>query len=76
MGILQVPGGPARTVLRVDRREAITAAMGEGRPGDVILLAGKGHERTQIVGQERIPFDDREVALEALGRLGYHQGGS
>jgi UDP-N-acetylmuramoyl-L-alanyl-D-glutamate--2,6-diaminopimelate ligase len=51
-----------------DRREAIGAAIGEARPGDVVLIAGKGHERTQTIGDREVPFDDAEVAREALAR--------
>jgi UDP-N-acetylmuramoyl-L-alanyl-D-glutamate--2,6-diaminopimelate ligase len=59
--------GPARLVVEPDRRAAIAWAVGEGAPGDVVVIAGKGHEQ----GQERNgvvrPFDDRIVAREALG---------
>ena len=54
----------------VDRREAIEAALREARVGDVVLLAGKGHEKYQVVGTERIPFDERAIVNEALGRMG------
>ena len=50
----------------VDRREAILAAIAEGRAGDTILLAGKGHETYQVVGKEKLPFDEREIVLQAL----------
>ena len=49
-----------------DRREAIFHAIGEAREGDVVLIAGKGHETYQIIGQRRIHFDDHEVAREAM----------
>jgi UDP-N-acetylmuramyl-tripeptide synthetase len=52
----------------VDRREAIQRAIEEARAGDLVLIAGKGHEDYQIVGTEKRHFDDREVALEALMR--------
>lgn len=48
-----------------DRREAIQAALGEARPGDTILLAGKGHETYQVIGREKLPFDEREIVLQA-----------
>ncbi|MFN6963291.1 MAG: UDP-N-acetylmuramoyl-L-alanyl-D-glutamate--2,6-diaminopimelate ligase [Pyrinomonadaceae bacterium] len=51
-----------------DRREAICAAVLEARPGDLVIIAGKGHENYQIVGNEKYHFDDREVAAEALQR--------
>jgi UDP-N-acetylmuramoyl-L-alanyl-D-glutamate--2,6-diaminopimelate ligase len=49
-----------------DRREAIHQAVAQAQPGDLVLIAGKGHEDYQIVGAEKIHFDDREVAREAL----------
>jgi len=49
-----------------DRREAIFHAIGEAREGDVVLIAGKGHETYQIIGDRRIHFDDHEVAREAM----------
>ena len=55
-----------RAVIEPDRRYAIHAAIASAAPGDVVLIAGKGHEDYQIVGKERRPFDDMEVALEAL----------
>lgn len=56
-----------------DRREAIWSACRMAKPGDTILIAGKGHETYQIFGTEVHPFDDKEVAREALGGLGYAQ---
>ena len=50
----------------VDRREAIFAAIAEAKAGDVVIIAGKGHEDYQILKEETIHFDDREVAREAL----------
>jgi UDP-N-acetylmuramoyl-L-alanyl-D-glutamate--2,6-diaminopimelate ligase len=50
----------------VDRREAIFRAVKEARSGDVVLIAGKGHEDYQIIGKDVVHFDDREVASEAL----------
>ncbi|MEE9182414.1 MAG: cyanophycin synthetase, partial [candidate division NC10 bacterium] len=70
-GVRRVPGGEDRTIVRVDRREAIEAGLQEVRPGDMILIAGKGHERTQTVGRQVIPFDDRQVARDVLRQLGY-----
>ncbi len=60
---------PGATVARiVDRREAIARAFQYAQRGDVIVLAGKGHETTQTIGDETISFDDREVAMEMLRR--------
>ncbi|WP_337844014.1 UDP-N-acetylmuramyl-tripeptide synthetase [Thermus sp.] len=50
-----------------DRKEAIFRAIREARPGDTVLLAGKGHERTLERGHVALPWDERKVALEALG---------
>ncbi|MBL8113309.1 MAG: UDP-N-acetylmuramoyl-L-alanyl-D-glutamate--2,6-diaminopimelate ligase, partial [Acidobacteria bacterium] len=53
----------------VDRREAIREALSLARPGDVVLIAGKGHETYQLIGGESHPFDDRVVARELLDEL-------
>lgn len=57
-----------RHVKLTDRREAIFHAIGEAREGDVVLIAGKGHETYQILGEQKIHFDDHEVAREAMRR--------
>lgn len=54
----------------IDRREAIRTAFERARPGDVVLLSGKGHEHSMIVGEEQIPWDDRQVARELLREMG------
>jgi UDP-N-acetylmuramoyl-L-alanyl-D-glutamate--2,6-diaminopimelate ligase len=59
-----------------DRREAITRAVGLVGEGDILLVAGKGHETTQILGTELHHFDDREVVREALARRGRQTGGA
>jgi UDP-N-acetylmuramoyl-L-alanyl-D-glutamate--2,6-diaminopimelate ligase len=58
-------------VIEPDRAAAIRIALEKAAPGDIVLLAGKGHEKEQILADRTIPFDDAEVALHALGRLGY-----
>lgn len=57
--------------VEADRRAAIRAALGLARPGDLVLIAGKGHEDYQILGSKRIHFDDREVVTEELGKLSF-----
>ena len=54
-----------------DRRSAIQIAIRSARPGDIVLIAGKGHERVQVVAGRELPFDDKEMAAEALLDLGY-----
>jgi UDP-N-acetylmuramoyl-L-alanyl-D-glutamate--2,6-diaminopimelate ligase len=63
-----------RMLTYVDRRDAIGKAIELARPGDVVLIAGKGHEKYQIVGREVRPFDDVAVAREALGRKRSNSG--
>jgi UDP-N-acetylmuramoyl-L-alanyl-D-glutamate--2,6-diaminopimelate ligase len=65
--------GP-RVLTIVDRREAISRAIGVARPGDLVLVAGKGHEKYQIIGSQVVPFDDVSVAREALGRRRSNSG--
>jgi UDP-N-acetylmuramoyl-L-alanyl-D-glutamate--2,6-diaminopimelate ligase len=60
-----------RYVVEPDRATAIRLALGEAKPGDVVLLAGKGHEKEQILGFKSIHFDDAEVALSTLAEMGY-----
>lgn len=57
---------PAAARPIVDRRDAIVAALEEAQPGDCVLIAGKGHETYQVVGDQRVHFDDREVASRWL----------
>jgi len=53
----------------ISREEAITYAVKKARKGDVILIAGKGHETYQIIGNEVFDFDDKEIALNAINTL-------
>jgi UDP-N-acetylmuramoyl-L-alanyl-D-glutamate--2,6-diaminopimelate ligase len=50
-----------------DRLAAIHAALDLARPGDAVLLAGKGHETYQVVGTTKLPFDEREIVRAAVG---------
>jgi UDP-N-acetylmuramoyl-L-alanyl-D-glutamate--2,6-diaminopimelate ligase len=59
-------GAPEATEIG-GRREAIAAAIGEAGATDIVLLAGKGHEQGQIVGDRVLPFDDVQVARECAG---------
>jgi UDP-N-acetylmuramoyl-L-alanyl-D-glutamate--2,6-diaminopimelate ligase len=65
-----VAGADGGLEIEPDRREAIARAIEEARPGDVVLIAGKGHEQGQQFRDRTVPFDDREVARDALRRLG------
>ena len=59
------PDGSCDRVGIPDRAEAIAYAVGMARPGDIVLLAGKGHENYQLIGSERIPFSEKEILLDA-----------
>ncbi|HZV76821.1 MAG TPA: UDP-N-acetylmuramoyl-L-alanyl-D-glutamate--2,6-diaminopimelate ligase [Candidatus Babeliales bacterium] len=58
--------GDRERVVELDRRRAIERAIAEAAAGDVVLVAGKGHETYQIVGNAVLPFDDAEIARETL----------
>jgi UDP-N-acetylmuramoyl-L-alanyl-D-glutamate--2,6-diaminopimelate ligase len=60
--------------VELDRHKAIELAIGSASTGDVVLVAGKGHEAYQIVGQVKHPFDDRVVARHALAQRRQHRG--
>lgn len=60
-----------RYVCVVGRRDGIAEAFRRARPGDTVLLAGKGHEQSIVVGREKLPWDDRTVAREELKALGF-----
>jgi UDP-N-acetylmuramoyl-L-alanyl-D-glutamate--2,6-diaminopimelate ligase len=68
--IAEILEGAADAEVEPDRREAIARAIGEAGEGDVVVIAGKGHEQGQQFADRTIPFDDREVSREALRRLG------
>ena len=60
-------------VVEPDRATAIARALKEAREGDIVILAGKGHETYQVLKDKTIPFDDRAVAREVLRGYGYHR---
>jgi UDP-N-acetylmuramoyl-L-alanyl-D-glutamate--2,6-diaminopimelate ligase len=60
-------------VVEPDRAAAIARALKEAREGDLVILAGKGHETSQVLKNKTIPFDDRVVAREVLRGYGYRQ---
>ena len=63
-----------RYAVEADRATAIALILSEARPGDAVLIAGKGHEKQQILQDGPIFFDDAQVALSALRTLGYGEG--
>lgn len=66
-GVKEAAGAEGKAYSRIeDRRAAIREAIGIARPGDTVLIAGKGHEDYQIVGTVKHPFDDRKVAADAI----------
>jgi UDP-N-acetylmuramoyl-L-alanyl-D-glutamate--2,6-diaminopimelate ligase len=70
-----VTSGAGSLTVVVDRHRAIELALGEARSGDVVVIAGKGHETTQTIGETVVPFDDREVARAALAARAQGAGG-
>ena len=67
---LGVGGSETPILVEPDRRRAIEAAMSEAKKGDLVVVAGKGHESSQVVGEEALPFDDREVIREIARAMG------
>jgi UDP-N-acetylmuramoyl-L-alanyl-D-glutamate--2,6-diaminopimelate ligase len=69
-GVQRVAGATGRASAVPDRRQAIGAALAWATAGDTVVIAGKGHETYQIIGADVLPFDDREVARQALATRG------
>jgi UDP-N-acetylmuramoyl-L-alanyl-D-glutamate--2,6-diaminopimelate ligase len=67
-------GRTAERHVVVDRRDAIAKALEMARTGDAVVIAGKGHEKYQVLRDRTIPFDDRQVARDVLGRLSVRGG--
>ena len=67
--LIGVVGSKAEVVSITDRTEAIKYAISIAKAGDTILLAGKGHETYQVIGTERVHYDEREVVFNALREL-------
>ena len=64
--VLKTPGNTRETTFSVSQigRRQLLAAFHRARAGDTVLLAGKGHEQSIIIGREKIPWDDRQVARD------------
>jgi UDP-N-acetylmuramoyl-L-alanyl-D-glutamate--2,6-diaminopimelate ligase len=60
---------PSRVIIEADRAAAIRVAIEGAAPGGIVVIAGKGHETTQTIGDQVMPFDDREVARAVLREL-------
>lgn len=65
--------GGASYAIEPERAAAIAMALGKAAAGDVVLIAGKGHEKEQILASGPVPFDDVEIALSTLAQLGYRE---
>jgi UDP-N-acetylmuramoyl-L-alanyl-D-glutamate--2,6-diaminopimelate ligase len=69
-GMVQAGREEGRDYVRIpNRREAIAYAFAHARPGDTVLLAGKGAEQTMVFGDRHVPWDERVVARELLTEL-------
>jgi UDP-N-acetylmuramoyl-L-alanyl-D-glutamate--2,6-diaminopimelate ligase len=63
-------GSAAQVIVEADRSQAIRIAVEEARSGDLVLIAGKGHEKTQTIGTQVLPFDDAAIARNTLAEIG------
>jgi UDP-N-acetylmuramoyl-L-alanyl-D-glutamate--2,6-diaminopimelate ligase len=63
-----IDSGATKYLKVADRREAIRTAVDRANPGTIVVIAGKGHERIQVIGKRSIPFDDREVVADFASR--------
>jgi UDP-N-acetylmuramoyl-L-alanyl-D-glutamate--2,6-diaminopimelate ligase len=72
--LLRIDGAAAANsagyMVEPDRRGAITLALKTARPGDIVLIAGKGHEDYQLIGSRRVDFDDRVIVREVSSAMG------
>jgi len=75
-GVAEVPGGAARTEVVPERAEAVRRAVTQSRPGDAVLVAGKGHETTQTFADRVEPSDDRALVRRALAEMGWGRDAS
>jgi UDP-N-acetylmuramoyl-L-alanyl-D-glutamate--2,6-diaminopimelate ligase len=73
-GVSSVAGGAVRCRTIPSRPEAVAVAVSSARPGDAVVIAGKGHESTQTFGDHVVHLDDREVARQALAACGWGGG--
>lgn len=73
-GVASVPGALERTIVEPDRRGAIAAALEAATPGDVVVVAGRGHESHLSIGSSTVAFDDRVVVRELLEGRGFTGG--
>ena len=69
--LVGVQHSAAEYAVEPDRRKAIALAIDHARPGDIVLIAGKGHEKIQVTREGTVPFDDVEVARSVLRQMGY-----
>lgn len=75
-GPAELIAGQRGYVVEPDRRAAIRHAIAAARAGDTVLIAGKGHERVQVIGEQRLPFDDVEEAQRAIAASASAPGGA